>query len=260
MVRLQRLGEIQRVDGGQPLVDVMAELKGVPIGDAELFHQLQHVFHVCLGVKIPAGEGVFRPVQVGVLSAVAAHLYADPAVAPLPQGLHPLQGLLRVGPLRVGVAGDARPAFPAEQLVERHSRQLPLDVPQRHVYPGQRVVEHGAVAPIAHTHGGLPDVLNVGGVLANEERAQVFLDGGYHRQIAVGKRGAAYAVQAGFVGLHLYGHQVDALRRRADGPHVPYFKSHALQPPFSCRPSRRRSRSPAYPAESARRRRAGWFP
>ena len=257
MVLLQLLRKIQRVDGGQALVDIVAEFQAVPIGGAELFHQVQYIFHVCLGVKISPGEGIFRPVHVGVLSAVAAHLHADFPVAPLPQRLHPLQGLLRVGPLRMGIAGNARPAFSSEQLVEGHPRQLSLNIPQRHIHAGQRVVEHRSVAPIAHSHGGLPDILNIGRVLADQERTQIFFNDGHHRQIPMGKGGAAHAVQAGLTGFYLHRHQIDALRRCADGPYIPYLNSHPVQPPFFGRPSCRRGRFPAFPAGSALRRCAG---
>ena len=64
-------------------------------------------------------------------------------------------------------------ALPAPQLVARHVRQLALDVPQRHVHAADGVVQHGPVAPVAADHHGLPQVLDVARVLADDERADV---------------------------------------------------------------------------------------
>ena len=49
-----------------------------------------------------------------------------------------------------------------EQIVDRHAGQLALDVPQRLVDPGQRVVEHRSRPPVAREVRGLPDVLDLG--------------------------------------------------------------------------------------------------
>ena len=91
----------------------------------------------------------------------------------------------------------------AEQVIHGHAGHLALDVPEGLVHAGDGVVEHGAVAPIGADHAHLPDVLDAGDVLADEQGLHVIRHrmGNGHPPLGVG--GAADAVQAGLRGDHL---------------------------------------------------------
>ena len=72
------------------------------------------------------------------------------------------------------------------------------------------------VAPVRADVGGLPDVLDLVGVAADEERLQVLLDGGLDDQRALGEGGAAEAVQARLAGHDLDDDEADAVGRGED--------------------------------------------
>ena len=59
---------------------------------------------------------------------------------------------------------------------------LALDVPERHVDAAHRVEQHRAVPPVRADVGRLPDVLDLVGVAADQERLEVLLDGRLHRE------------------------------------------------------------------------------
>ena len=96
------------------------------------------------------------------------------------------------------------------------SGALALDVPERLVDAGHRVVQDRPRAPVGADVRGLPDVLDSVGVLADEERAEVLLDGGDDGERTLGEGGAAEAVESGLVGLDLDDHEPDAVGRGAD--------------------------------------------
>src|SRR5262249_49859630 len=105
------------------------------------------------------------------------------------------------GGVAVGVDGLA--AFAAEELIHGHAGPLAEDVPQGHVHAADGVVEHRAVAPVGADERGLPDVLDLGGVLADEERLEEAVDGGLNHASALGEGGTAQAVEPRLAGGHL---------------------------------------------------------
>ena len=116
----------------------------------------------------------------------------------------------------VGVQRRRLAALAAEQLVDGHARPLALDVPQRLVDAGQRVVQHRPAAPVGADVGRLIDVFDVVRVAADQERLEVLLDRGDDRQRPLGERGAAQPVQARLAGLDFDDDQANAVGRGAD--------------------------------------------
>jgi hypothetical protein len=108
-------------------------------------------------------------------------------------------------------------ALAAHELVDGHAGAFALDVPQRLVDAGQRVVEHRATAPVGADVGRLIDILDVVRAAAEEERLEILLDRGHHGQRALGEGGAAEAVQAGLARLDLDHDQAYAVGRGTDG-------------------------------------------
>jgi hypothetical protein len=111
-------------------------------------------------------------------------------------------------------------ALAAQQLEERHARLLALDVPQRHVYARDGVVQHRPVAPIAVHHPHLPDLFHARHVAADQEGFQVLLDGGVYGVKALRKGGAAQPVQPGLRGDHFDDDQARPGWLRDDGLYV----------------------------------------
>ena len=116
----------------------------------------------------------------------------------------------------MGIQRRGHAALATEELIDRHTRALALDVPQRHVDAAQRVVEHRPAAPVRRHVRRLVDVLDVVGVAADEERLEVLLDRGHDRQRPLRKRRAAQPVQSWLARLDLDDDQADAIRRGAD--------------------------------------------
>ena len=143
-------------------------------------------------------------------------LHADVPVAEGHALARAVFDFLEVASVGVVVARGAEAALAAEQLVDGHAGPLALDVPERDVHAAHRVEQHRAVAPVGADVGGLPDVLDLVDVAADEERLQVLLDGRLHDVGALRERGAAQAVEARLARLHLHHHQPDAVGRRED--------------------------------------------
>lgn len=125
----------------------------------------------------------------------------------------------RIAPGGVDVdGGDA--AATAEEIIKRHPGELALDVPEGHVGTGDRVVEHGAAAPIAADGEHRPDVCDVVHGAADDLGFHVLLDRGGDRERALGKGGAPQPNEVRLVRLDFHHDQPDALRRGQDDAHV----------------------------------------
>lgn len=107
----------------------------------------------------------------------------------------------------------------AEQVVDGHAGNLALDIPESLVDAGERVVEHGAGAPVGADEGGVPDVLDLAGAAPDQEGRQVLVYGERDGARALGEGGAADAGEARDRSLDLHDDQPRAIRRRLDGPH-----------------------------------------
>ena len=84
-------------------------------------------------------------VEVLHTSAVTAHLHTDKTI---PFGYELLcirDNFLRIATISMGVDRCCLTAFAAQQLVNRHVRQLALNIPQGHVHPGDGIVQHRAI-------------------------------------------------------------------------------------------------------------------
>ncbi len=96
---------------------------------------------------------------------------------------------------------DSLAAFPAQEFIQRHPRELGLDVPQRHVHARQGVVQHRPVAPVRVDPRRPPEVLDPLRLLAAQERPKEVLDGGLDRRVPLRERRAAETVKARLGGL-----------------------------------------------------------
>lgn len=175
------------------------------------------------GVEVGPGEravgcGRQRRLSAAVPAELAAHV-PDALREPGADVVGDFGGVAAVG---VPVDGGGLAHLAAEQLVERQSGDLSLDVPQGHVDAGDRVVELGSVAPVAADGHRLPEVFDPVGLLAAQERVEVVGDDGAHRVRALREGGAADAVQAGLRGFDFHHDQpVDAVGHGEDRTHGP---------------------------------------
>src|SRR4051812_29719652 len=94
------------------------------------------------------------------------------AVPPRNECPSPVLDFLEVTAGGVDVDVGRSAGLAAEQLIEWHARSLRLDVPERLVDAGHRVVQDWAAPPVRAEVHRLPDVLNVVGVAAEHERLQ----------------------------------------------------------------------------------------
>jgi hypothetical protein len=94
------------------------------------------------------------------------------------------------------VTVDVRPlaTLAAEKLVDRQVRDLPLDVPQRHVHSGQRVVHHRPGTPVGIDVDEVPDVLDAVDVSPLEQRSEEVRDDRGHGTVPLREGRAAEAV------------------------------------------------------------------
>ena len=168
-----------RTDG---LAHVLDHLQGVPLISAR--------------IEVGARGCAARSNRFGGLPAVQPLLDAD---EPEP-GLHELDCPIRdvCGRRAVGVHVDvgALAGLPAEQVVDRHPGPLALDVPQRLVDAGDRVVEDRPVSPVSVDHRHLPDLLDPRHVAPDQERLEVSVQGRGDRVYALGERRTPDAVES----------------------------------------------------------------
>ena len=224
------LREDDGVGGREPLVGVVEQFHLAAHGRAQVLEHPDRAAHVAPRIEIVAGFRALGRRDPRLPAPVSADLAAH---VPVVLG-HVPQDVLRhfLGRCAVGVDVRVRrlPALSAEELVHGHARPFPLDVPQRHVHAGDRVVQDRAVAPVAVHHGRLPQVLDIVRVLADEEGFQVVFDGGVDGPEPLGECGAAQAVEAGFGGQELDDDQARTGRLGQDGPDVGDGHGHGCFP------------------------------
>src|SRR5690606_31942564 len=136
---------------------------------------------------------------------------------------HLLQHRFRRGSACVGVAVDSEPALSAQQLVDRYTQQLALDVPESLIQAAQCVVEHRAVSPVRTYISGLPDVFNVVDVFAAAEIVEILVHSRHDGVRTLAESGATQAVQAWLIGFDFDDNQFNSIRRGGDSRYFADF-------------------------------------
>ena len=234
--RLDFFGELNGLAGRDPLVDVVQQFDLVAQLLADLMQHGNGAADVSAGLVHRVGVqrlylgSVRAPAPARAVGRHAGHAHLEPDVAvALRHGLlRAVHDLRHFAPADAGVAGGRFAALPAQQLIDGHPRLASLDVPERLVDAADGVVQHRAVAPVGAVVAGLPGVVDPVGRLADQERLQVFLDGGNHQVGPLRERGAPVAVQSGLIGgdldhdqpdsARLCGNHADVLDLRRRGP------------------------------------------
>ena len=87
-VRFQLLGKPDRLIWGQPFMHIVQDVEGAAVLFPQLAEHIHGVAHVVVLVKIGAGQGVFRGIQLVRDPAVKAQLAADMTVSLLVDAVH----------------------------------------------------------------------------------------------------------------------------------------------------------------------------
>ncbi len=242
---LDVLGKADTLYGRDALVDVVQQLHVPPDGRPQMLEQRHRGANVRHGLEyagrvfrqgpwprpalgpvgrhtrpLPRPDYAFAACAIG-LEPGRGHLHPDVVVPVLCKGSDAVLNLPVLGAAGVDVDGRRVPRLPSPQVVYRHAGHLALDVPQRLVDAAQRVVQHGTVAPVRRHIAGLPDVLDVPGVLPDGERPQVVVHRRQHCSGTLGERCAAHPVKLRLRRLDLHDHQTYAVRLGQNHPHVP---------------------------------------
>jgi len=138
----------------------------------------------------------------------------------LQEGADHLFHSLWLGTGGVHVHGGGVSGLAAEEVVDRHGRDLSLDVPQGLVHAAESVIENRSVAPVRRDVAGLPYVLDVSDVSAEQEGPEVVVDRGGHGGRPLSEGGAPEAVESRLAGLYLYDRQPDVVGLGEDNPDV----------------------------------------
>ena len=220
------LAKLHGLRGADALMHVVEEFHFLAQLFAALFKHLERAADV--DGRLVHGLGVQRARLGGGAAARAvtrhtgghADLHAHMA-EPL---RHVLAGVVDelgdFGAARVAVAVRRLAAFPAQQLVHRQPALAALDIPQSLVHAADGVVQHRAVAPVRRVVHGLPKIVDTVSRAADEERLQIFFDGGDHQIGALRERAAAIAVQASLIGENLHHHEPESGGSGGDHLHV----------------------------------------
>src|SRR5262249_53230362 len=140
-----------------------------------------------------------RPDQPPVVYLGCRPPHADAEFEGSPALLHQLAGPVRLAD--VGVAGDVVANHAAEELVDRLAVGFAGDVPERLLDRADRAEDCHPTAPEAVPVHPLPEVLDAGGVFADDEAREV-VDRRRDGPLLHLQRALAPAVNP-FVGLHL---------------------------------------------------------
>lgn len=208
---------------------VVIETIGVAQALEQLGHRVQRL--PCIPPRDRRQGGIGRFIEqiapahaVSILHARNPGLRADCLVSHrdiLADRVHRRIDIRTVG---MAIDHDPIPAFPAEQVVERHSGRLGLDVPQRHVDCRDRPHRHRPAPPVCAAIKELPDILDPPCVLADQRRADMVFKIGHDRQFAPVERCIADAGQAAFD----FNLQRDEIAPRARHDHARRLDLHDL--------------------------------
>ena len=99
----------------------------------------------------------------------------------------------------VAIDEDLFAGLAAEEAVGGYSERLAGQIPERDIDAGQRRLQDRPPTPEGAAEEILPEVLDAGGILANEQRTEV-VEGVDYRHRTTGERGFAEAVKSVFGG------------------------------------------------------------
>jgi hypothetical protein len=186
----------------------------------EILRRGPDVFGRNRGVRRLVIQSVFRH-AVGRRESRDTGLCADGLVSEIDVARHFVERFGDV--LSIGMAVDhhAVAALPAEQFVQRHSRHLALEVPQRRIDGGDRAHRHRPAAPVRAAIEVLPDILDPRRIATDEGRDDVLGEIGRDGELATIERSVPDSMEA----LVRFDLQRDKIPARAtdDDPAVRYF-------------------------------------
>ena len=104
-------------------------------------------------------------------------------------------------------------ALAPHEIMYRHAGLLSLDIPERHVNSGERVIEYRSLPPVGTYLGGQEDILDFSNVAASQKRVEVFLHRFHHGQRSLGEGGTAESIKSWLAGFQLDDDQPDPGRR-----------------------------------------------
>ena len=200
--RLDPFGKLHRFNRVQPLVNIMQQFDLLTHLRPHILDHTQGVAHIGFAVKIAPLRRIVGLDNRIALTAIAAQLNADVAIALGHQALDIVGDLLRRLAVSVGIDMSRFARLAAEQLVDRHVGLLALNVPQRLINPRHGIVQNRPIAPVAVEHGHLPDLLNAGNIMTEQIGFQVLFQRRHHGMKLGGKTGAAYPIQPRLRGQH----------------------------------------------------------
>ena len=157
MIRLQTFAQPRRFDRGQPVVNIMKQMKVVPELQAQCFEQLGNVQKIFLSRPgIFGRQSFFRRlvVQLVVRNSVRGGQARNPRLRAHGKISHLfilrdfLPGLLNIATIGVPVHQHSCSALPSEQVIDGRLQGFPLDIPEGHVDGSNRRHGYGAAAPV----------------------------------------------------------------------------------------------------------------
>ena len=136
--------KVQCIDGRQPFMDIMQKFHIPPDVISYFLKKLHCALHITLRAVIHAVRRIFRFVQfLGRAvhgSPVGSHLTSYIAISLFLQNMQIFCHFLYRISVRMFINGNPLPAFSAEQFIQRQSRDLSLDIPERLINAGYRIV------------------------------------------------------------------------------------------------------------------------
>src|SRR6185437_9579850 len=217
-IRLERAAEARRLDGREPMMDVVQQMRIESEARAQRVEKLRHMIEILRRRPRVLGRdgGIGRLVIELVLRHAIrrwqsgnAALRANRLVAETDVALDFIGSFRDVVAVRMAVHHDAAAARAAQKLVERQPGDFALDVPERGVDSGDRAHRHRTPAPVGTAIEVLPRVFNARRIAADEHRNDVLGEISRNGALAAIERGIADAVDA-LVGFDLQRDEVAA--------------------------------------------------
>ena len=222
MVGLQLLAQTGCFYGSEPVVNIVQQIQIVAQRLAQRLEELGNMAQILLcGPQALRRQAAFGRLIVLVILRDAIRrleprnsaLGANGGIAHLPVALYLVHGLCDVAPGSMGIDQDMVAALAAEQVVDRDTERLALDVPKRHI--DGRDGGHGnrPSPPVRTAIEIMPDVFSLKRIAPDQARNEVILQIADDCQLASIQGRIAQAVDA-LVGFDFQGHEIAA--RTAD--------------------------------------------
>ena len=196
-IRLEVARQSRGLDRRQAMMRVVQQLDVVAVVHAQPLEQLRHDAQILRRgpQRFERQRALGRLVRlaragdaVGLLQARHGALRAHREKALLDVPPHLVAGLGDVAPVRMAVDQRAFARASAEQLIQRHARELREDVPQRDVDCGNRRHRHRPAPPVRAAIEELPGVFDASGVATDQVRNDVLLQIRGNRELAAVER------------------------------------------------------------------------